>query len=62
MTVLQLDALSTDLRANRVTRDGVISDLESVNQLAVRLNSEKIDLVNRISNQNQQVGVKKSAL
>ena len=58
----KVDVLTSDLKSNRVTRDGVISDLESVNQLAVRLNSEKIDLVNRISNQNQQVGVKKSAL
>ena len=53
----KVDVLTSDLKSNRVTRDGVISDLESVNQLAVRLNSEKIDLVNRISNQNQQVGV-----
>ena len=58
----KVDVLTSDLKSNRVTRDGVISDLESVNQLAVRLNSEKIDLVNRISNQNQQVGAKKSAL
>ena len=39
-----MDVLTTDLKSNRVTRDGVISDLESVNQLAVRLNTEKIDL------------------
>ena len=54
----KVDVLTSDLKSNRVTRDGVISDLESVNQLAVRLNSEKIDLVNRISNQNQQVGIR----
>ena len=51
----KVDVLTSDLKSNRVTRDGVITDLESVNQLAVRLNSEKIDLVNRISNQNKQV-------
>ena len=55
MTVLQLDALSTDLRANRVTRDGVLQDLDSVNDLAVRLNSEKLDLLQRVTDQNQQV-------
>ena len=38
-----------------MTRDSVITDLENVNELAVRLNSEKVDLVNRIGNQNQQV-------
>ena len=43
------------MKSNRVTRDSVITDLENVNELAVRLNSEKVDLVNRISNQNQQV-------
>ena len=50
-----MDVLTSDLKSNRVTRDGVITDLESVNQLAVRLNSEKVDLVNRINNQNKQV-------
>ena len=55
MTVLKLDALSTDLRANRVTRDGVLQDLDSVNDLAVRLNSEKLDLLQRVTDQNQQV-------
>ena len=50
----KVDVLTSDLRSNRVTRDGVITDLENVNSLAVRLNSEKIDLVNRISNQNKQ--------
>ena len=55
MTVRQLDALSTDLRANRVTRDGVLQDLDSVNDLAVRLNSEKLDLLQRVTDQNQQV-------
>ena len=38
-----------------MTRDSVITDLENVNELAVRLNSEKVELVNRISTQNQQV-------
>ena len=51
----KVDVLTSDLKSNRVTRDGVITDLESVNQLAVRLNSEKVDLVNRINNQNKQV-------
>ena len=51
----KVDVLTSDLKSNRVTRDGVITDLENVNQLAVRLNTEKIDLVNRISNQNKQV-------
>ena len=51
----KVDILTTDLKSNRVTRDSVITDLENVNELAVRLNSEKVDLVNRISNQNQQV-------
>ena len=43
------------MKSNRVTRDSVITDLENVNELAVRLNSEKVDLVNRIGTQNQQV-------
>ena len=51
----KVDSLTSDLKSNRVTRDGVISDLESVNQLAVRLNSEKADLASRIGNQNRQV-------
>ena len=51
----KVDILTSDLKSNRVTRDSVITDLENVNELAVRLNSEKIDLVNRIGNQNQQV-------
>ena len=50
-----MDILTSDLKSNRVTRDSVITDLENVNELAVRLNSEKVDLVNRIGNQNQQV-------
>ena len=51
----KMDMLSSDLKSNRVTRDSVLSDLESVNQLAVRLNTEKIDLINRIGNQNSEV-------
>ena len=51
----KVDSLTSDLKSNRVTRDGVISDLENVNELAVRLNSEKADLAGRISNQNKQV-------
>ena len=50
-----MDILTSDLKSNRVTRDGVISDLESVNELAVRLNAEKADLASRISQQNRQV-------
>ena len=51
----KVDMLSSDLKSNRVTRDSVVTDLESVNQLAVRLNTEKIDLLNRIGTQNSQV-------
>ena len=51
----KVDMLSSDLKSNRVTRDSVVTDLESVNQLAVRLNTEKIDLLNRIGTQNNQV-------
>lgn len=51
----KVDSLTSDLKSNRVTRDGVISDLENVNELAVRLNSEKAELASRISNQNRQV-------
>lgn len=51
----KVDSLTSDLKSNRVTRDGVISDLEDVNELAVRLNSEKATLASRISNQNKQV-------
>ena len=51
----KVDMLSSDLKSNRVTRDSVGTDLESVNQLAVRLNTEKIDLLNRIGTQNSQV-------
>ena len=51
----KVDCLTSDLKSNRVTRDGVISDLENVNELAVRLNSEKADLASRIGNQNRQV-------
>ena len=52
----KVDMLGSDLKSNRVTRDSVVTDLESVNQLAVRLNTEKIDLINRIAKQNSQVG------
>ena len=52
----KVDMLGSDLQSNRVTRDSVVTDLESVNQLAVRLNTEKIDLINRIGKQNSQVG------
>ena len=52
----KVDMLGSDLKSNRVTRDSVVTDLESVNQLAVRLNTEKIDLINRIGKQNTQVG------
>ena len=38
-----------------MTRDGVLQDLDSVNDLAVRLNSEKLDLLQRVTDQNQQV-------
>ena len=51
----KVDMLGSDLKSNRVTRDSVVTDLESVNQLAVRLNTEKIDLLNRIGTQNSQV-------
>ena len=51
----KVDMLSSDLKSNRVTRDSVVTDLESVNQLAVRLNTEKIDLISRMGNQNSQV-------
>ena len=51
----KVDMLSSDLKSNRVTRDSVVTDLESVNQLAVRLNTEKIDLLNRFGTQNSQV-------
>ena len=51
----KLDILSSDLKSNRVTRDSVLSDLEGVNQLAVRLNTEKIELMGRIGNQNSEV-------
>ena len=51
----KVDILTSDLKSNRVTRDSVITDLENVNELAVRLNSEKVDLVNRIGTQNHQV-------
>merc|ERR1740129_2392360 len=51
----KVDILTSDLKSNRVTRDSVITDLENVNELAVRLNSEKADLASRISNQNRQV-------
>ena len=51
----KVDILTSDLKSNRVTRDSVITDLDNVNELAVRLNSEKVDLVNRIGTQNHQV-------
>ena len=51
----KVDMLSSDLKSNRVTRDSVVTDFEGVNQLAVRLNTEKIDLLNRIGTQNSQV-------
>ena len=52
----KVDMLGSDLKSNHVNRDSVVTDLESVNQLAVRLNTEKIDLINRIVKQNSQVG------
>ena len=52
----KVDMLGSDLKSNHVNRDSVVTDLESVNQLAVRLNTEKMDLINRIGKQNSQVG------
>ena len=51
----RVDLLTTDLRDNRVTRDGVFRDLDSVNELAVKLNTEKVELLGRMGAQNSQV-------
>jgi len=51
----KLDLLTSDLKENRITRDAVLSDLDSVNELAVKLNSEKVELLARIGAQNNAV-------
>ena len=51
----KVDLLTTNLKENRVTRDSVVHDLDSVNELAVRLNTEKIELLSKMEAQNSQV-------
>merc|ERR1712210_341644 len=51
----KVDLLTTNLKENRVTRDSVVHDLDSVNELAVRLNTEKIELLSEMEAQNSQV-------
>ena len=55
----KVDLLTTNLKENRVTRDSVVHDLDSVNELAVRLNTEKIELLSKMEAQNSQVQDKK---
>ena len=55
----KVDLLTTNLKENRVTRDSVVHDLDSVNELAVRLNTEKIELLSKMEAQNAQVPDKK---
>ena len=51
----KVDLLTTNLKENRVTRDSVVHDLDSVNELAVRLNTEKIELLSKMEAQNSKV-------
>ena len=41
---LQVDMLTADLQDNRIARDSVLTDLDGVNELAVKLNSDKVDV------------------
>jgi len=51
----KLDMITSDLKENRIHRDSVLADLDNVNELAVKLNTEKVDLINKISSQNNDV-------
>ena len=39
---VQVDMLTADLQDNRIARDSVFTDLDGVNELAVKLNSDKV--------------------
>ena len=41
----KVDMLTSDLQDNRITRDTVLTDLDSVNELAVKLNTDKVNTV-----------------
>lgn len=51
----KVDMLTSDLKENRIHRDSVLTDLNDVNHLAVKLNTDKVDLLNKISGQNNDV-------
>ena len=38
----KVDMLTANLQDNRITRDTVLTDLDSVNALAVKLNTDKV--------------------
>ena len=38
----KVDMLTANLQDNRITRDTVLTDLDSVNELAVKLNTDKV--------------------
>jgi len=51
----KVDMLTSDLQDNRIARDSVLTDLDGVNHLVVKLNTDKVDLLHRISEQNSDV-------
>merc|ERR1712096_183777 len=51
----KMDMMTSDLKENRIHRDSVLTDLNSVNELAVKLNTDKVDLLNKISGQDNDV-------
>ena len=42
--IYQVDMLTEDLQDNRIARDGVLTDLDGVNELAAKLNMDKVGL------------------
>ena len=43
-SVYQVDMLTEDLQDNRIARDGVLTDLDGVNELAAKLNMDKVEI------------------
>jgi len=51
----KVEMLTADLQENRIARDSVLEDLSGVNMLAVKLNTDKIELLHKIGEQNNEV-------
>eukprot|EP00088_Acartia_fossae_P029819 TRINITY_DN30742_c0_g2_i1.p1 TRINITY_DN30742_c0_g2~~TRINITY_DN30742_c0_g2_i1.p1 ORF type:complete len:139 (+),score=28.81 TRINITY_DN30742_c0_g2_i1:2-418(+) len=51
----KVEMLTADLAENRIARDSVLDDLNGVNALAVKLNTDKVELLHKIGEQNSEV-------